>query len=147
MSKITCKEIVKRIEDAIEKEGLKCHISKNGEWGYNRFVDGKENTICLGSFNPDTYNKAFSIVKEVVKDTPYSASKDNYYTIFVDAPKELRIQRVMQRDGSSRQQVEARIKMQRAEEQRQKADFIIENEGAQQDSLLEALQRILKNIN
>ena len=67
--------------------------------------------------------------------------------IFVDAPKELRIQRVMQRDGSSRQQVEARIKIQRAEEQRQKADFIIENEGAQQNSLLEALQRILKNIN
>lgn len=87
MGKITCKEIVKRVEDAIEKEGLKCHISKNGEWGYNRFVDGKENTICLGSFNPDTYNKAFSIVQEVVKDTPYSASKDNYYTIFVDAPK------------------------------------------------------------
>lgn len=67
--------------------------------------------------------------------------------IFVDAPKELRIQRVMQRDGSSRQQVEARIKMQRAEEQRQKADYIVENKGTRQDSLLETLQRILKNIN
>ena len=67
--------------------------------------------------------------------------------IFVDAPKELRIQRVMQRDGSSRQEVEARIKMQRAEEQRQKADYIIENEGTRQESLLEALQGILKNIN
>ena len=67
--------------------------------------------------------------------------------IFVDAPKELRIQRVMQRDGSNRQQVEARIKMQKAEEQRQKADYIIENEGTRQDSLLEALQNILKIIN
>lgn len=67
--------------------------------------------------------------------------------IFVDAPKELRIQRVMQRDGSNRQQVEARIKMQRAEEQRQKADYIIENEGTRQDSLLDALQNILKIIN
>lgn len=67
--------------------------------------------------------------------------------IFVDAPKELRIQRVMQRDGSNRQQVEARIKMQRAEEQRQKADYIIKNEGTRQDSLLEALQNILKIIN
>jgi len=67
--------------------------------------------------------------------------------IFVDAPKELRIQRVMQRDGSNRQQVEARIKMQRAEEQRQKADYIIENEGTRQDSLLQALQSILKIIN
>jgi len=67
--------------------------------------------------------------------------------LFVDAPKELRIQRVIQRDGSTRQQVEARINMQRAEEQRQKADYLIENEGARQESLLTALQEILKNIN
>lgn len=67
--------------------------------------------------------------------------------LFVDAPKELRIQRVIQRDGCTRQQVEARINMQRAEEQRQKADYLIENEGARQESLLTALQEILKNIN
>jgi dephospho-CoA kinase len=63
--------------------------------------------------------------------------------LFVDAPMELRIQRVMQRDGSSRQQVEARIGMQRSEEQRKKADFVIENEGRPQESLLTALQAIL----
>lgn len=67
--------------------------------------------------------------------------------LFVDAPKELRIQRVMQRDGSTRQQIEARINMQRPEGQRQKADYVIENEGIQQESLLLALQGILKNIN
>jgi len=63
--------------------------------------------------------------------------------LFVNAPMELRIQRVMQRDGSSRQQVEARIGMQRSEEQRKKADFVIENEGRPQESLLTALQAIL----
>ena len=67
--------------------------------------------------------------------------------LFVDAPKELRIQRVMQRDSSTRQQIEARINMQRTEEQRHKADYVIENEGTQQESLLLALQGILKNIN
>ncbi|MCR5535402.1 MAG: dephospho-CoA kinase [Bacteroidaceae bacterium] len=67
--------------------------------------------------------------------------------LYVDASKELRIQRVMQRDGSTRQQVEVRMNMQKAEEQRQKADFIIENEGAQQETLLAALKNILKIIN
>lgn len=67
--------------------------------------------------------------------------------LYVVASKELRIQRVMQRDGSTRQQVEARMNMQKAEEQRQKADFIIENEGAQQETLLAALKNILKIIN
>ena len=66
--------------------------------------------------------------------------------LFVEAPKELRIQRVMQRDGSTRQQVEARIGMQRADEQHQKADYVIENKDRQQESLLTSLQAILKNI-
>ena len=52
----------------------------------------------------------------------------------------------MQRDGSTRQQVEARIGMQRADEQRQKADYVIENKDRQQESLLTSLQAILKNI-
>ena len=67
--------------------------------------------------------------------------------LLVDAPKELRLQRVMQRDSSTRQQIEVRINMQRPEGQRQKADYVIENEGIQQESLLLALQGILKNIN
>lgn len=66
--------------------------------------------------------------------------------LFVDASRELRIQRVMQRDGCTRQQVEARMNMQRTEELRQKADCVIENEGASQESLLATLQEILKII-
>ena len=52
------------------------------------------------------------------------------YLVVVDAPLELRIERAMQRDGASRQQVEARIRQQLpAEELRKQADFIVLNDG------------------
>ena len=66
--------------------------------------------------------------------------------LFVDASRELRVQRVMQRDNCTRQQVEARMNMQRTEELRQKADYVIENDGASRESLLATLQEILKII-
>lgn len=67
--------------------------------------------------------------------------------LFVSAPLELRIQRVMHRDGCTRQQVEARINMQQSEAQRGKADYVIENDDAKQEVLLASLQEIIKNIN
>ena len=67
--------------------------------------------------------------------------------LFVSAPLELRIQRVMHRDGSTRQQVEARINMQQSEAQVGKADYVIENDDAKQEVLLASLQEIIKNIN
>jgi dephospho-CoA kinase len=48
--------------------------------------------------------------------------------ILVVAPKELRIKRVMQRDGVSREEVEARMKHQWPDEKKRKlADHVIEN--------------------
>jgi len=67
--------------------------------------------------------------------------------LYVDAPLELRIQRTMHRDGSTRQQVEARINMQQSEAQRGKADYVIENDDASQEVLLASLQEIFKIIN
>ena len=67
--------------------------------------------------------------------------------LFVSAPLELRIQRVMHRDGCTRHQVEARINMQQSEAQRGKADYVIENDDAKQEVLLASLQEIIKNIN
>lgn len=67
--------------------------------------------------------------------------------LFVNAPLELRIQRAMQRDCSTRQQVEARISVQKTDEQRQKADYVIDNNGAGQESLLATLKEIVKHIN
>ncbi len=50
--------------------------------------------------------------------------------IVVTAPKEVRIQRVMQRDQLSREAVEARIDKQMPEEEKvKKADFVIYNDG------------------
>ena len=50
--------------------------------------------------------------------------------IVVEAPLSLRLQRVMQRDGATEQQVRARMARQLSdEERRQAADFIIENDG------------------
>lgn len=52
------------------------------------------------------------------------------YLVVVDAPLELRIERAMQRDGASRQQVEARIRQQADPAiLLQQADFIVVNDG------------------
>lgn len=52
-------------------------------------------------------------------------------TIVVQAPKEIRLARVMQRDGATREEVEARINSQMPEEEKlQYADFIIHNDDA-----------------
>ena len=66
--------------------------------------------------------------------------------LFVNAPLELRIQRSMKRDGSTREQVEARIGMQQSEQQQKKADFVIDNGTEGKKGLLDALQGMLKKI-
>ena len=57
--------------------------------------------------------------------------------LFVDAPLETRISRAIQRDGSNREQVEARIARQRTDEARHMADIVIQNpEGTTDESIL-----------
>lgn len=51
--------------------------------------------------------------------------------LYVDAPLEVRIQRAMQRDGATRQQVEARIACQSTDLARTRATYVINNDGAQ----------------
>lgn len=77
--------------------------------------------------------------------------ESGFYTLvdkvlFVKAPLELRIQRSMKRDGSTREQVEARIGMQQSEQQQKKADFVIDNGTEGKKDLLDALQGVLKKI-
>lgn len=56
----------------------------------------------------------------------------NHYTILVSAPVQLRIERVMKRDGITAEQVAARMERQWPEERkRQQADFVIINDGIQ----------------
>ena len=59
---------------------------------------------------------------------------------------ELRIQRAMQRDGSTRKQVEARIKMQQSEAQQEKADYVIDNTTEGKTILQKELRKIFDMI-
>lgn len=58
------------------------------------------------------------------------------YVLFVDAPKEIRLDRAMQRDTVSAEKIKARMQMQYPELHRKLADFIIDNSKAD-DSYLE----------
>lgn len=56
--------------------------------------------------------------------------KELDYTILVTAPLDLRVQRVMHRDGMTEQQVRERISKQLSDEEKlQLADFVIVNDG------------------
>lgn len=79
-------EIIDTVNKALETDGLKSHISKNGEWGSKKFIEGKDNCLCLGSFNKDTYEKAYNCVKNCLPDG-CTCTKDNYFTLFVNAPE------------------------------------------------------------
>lgn len=53
-------------------------------------------------------------------------------TITISAPQEIRLQRVMERDGLTREEVMARMSQQWTDEEKEKAaDFVIYNDGSQ----------------
>lgn len=67
------------------------------------------------------------------------------YTVMVYAPEEIRIQRAMNRDSSSRTDVTNRIKNQLPDEiKRDKSDFVILNDGIQ--ALIPQVESLLKQI-
>ena len=68
---------------------------------------------------------------------------DKVITVF--APKEIRIQRVLERDQTNRESVEARINKQMPDEEKVKlADFVIYNDGKQ--SLIEQVLAVHKEL-
>jgi dephospho-CoA kinase len=65
--------------------------------------------------------------------------------IVVTAPLEIRLQRVMQRDGADRETVEARMRNQLPEQEKLKhADFVVLNDG--EHGLIEQVYGIHKNL-
>ena len=76
------KSFIKSIEDALAKEGIKVHVSTDADWGLENFDNGKCDSLCLGSFKKEEYNKAYSIIKDTLP-SGYSVSKDNYFTLFI----------------------------------------------------------------
>lgn len=70
--------------------------------------------------------------------------------LYVDAPLPLRIQRAMQRDGAEKSQIEQRISRQHAEDYKQQADYIIQNDQKGRTALLRQLREwlmIIKSVN
>jgi len=122
-------------------------------FGKDTIENGKVNRSKLSSLvfnNPEKLKKLNSIIHPEVKnhftnwvkkheDFPIvikeaailfesGSYKDCDKIILVTAPKEIRIQRVINRDGISKEEVEARMKNQWTDEQKiPLSDFIIEN--------------------
>ncbi len=96
----------------------------------NQIINAKTPLVCLDV--PLLFSSNF----------PFSCNK----TLAVIAPKELRIQRVMERDGATRGAVEARIAAQLSDEDFKKlADYCIYNDG-EEEKLREEIQRVYNDI-
>ncbi len=106
------------------------------------FNDEAELTKLNALVHPATF-RAFDAWLAQTKNVPYVAKEaallfesTSYkmcdYSIMVTAPLELRIQRVMQRDGLSRAEIESRDAKQFSEEKKTKlADFVILNDDTE----------------
>ena len=68
--------------------------------------------------------------------------------VLVEAPEELRINRAMQRDGSTRQQVRARVAQQSPQDSlRQMAQYIITNDGQPLEEQIDTIHHLIINTN
>ncbi|MDO4510648.1 MAG: dephospho-CoA kinase [Bacteroidales bacterium] len=122
------------------------------QFGAETFSDGVLNTQHLSAVafsSPEALARLNAIVHPAVKQDmlvwaerqggaafvetaiPYSSGLDKAVDAIwrVTAPVELRIARVMARNGLAREQVEARIASQRAEEEVRRAEVILLNDG------------------
>ena len=161
-----CDAEAKRLihEDGKIRQELICLV------GVNVYKDGELQKNVLASYlfaNQQHAQKVNAIVHPVVKDDfckwvkqqdaeivaiesaiLYESGFDKVVdqVLFVNAPMELRIQRAMQRDGSTHRQVEARIKMQQSEAQQEKADYVIDNTTEGKTILQKELRKIFDMI-
>jgi len=84
----------------------------------------------------DAWVKTVSNVPYVLKEAALLFESDSYkmcdYNIMVQAPLEMRINRVMKRDGLSREEIEKRNSFQFSEEKKTSlADYVIKNDDTQ----------------
>jgi len=91
------------------------------------------------------WQQSQSLVPYTVKEAALLIETGSFqaldYLITVWAPKELRIQRVLQRDGTTREEVEARIDKQMPEFEKLKlAQFVIINDG--EKSLVQQVHKL-----
>lgn len=77
------KKILDKISKELEKKlkGVTTHYSKDS---YDKFVNGKDNDICLGGFGKEKYEEVYKAIKEIVSnEKEFKIFKDNYFTIFL----------------------------------------------------------------
>ena len=89
-------------------------------------------------------------IRGILLDAPlmYEAGCDTMcdHVILVTAPVELRIERVMKRDGSTREDVVRRINSQMSDEEKARlADFVVDNSG-DTDELCRKLDEIIEGL-
>ena len=103
-------------------------------------------TRCRGSLPPrgEVWWGAVALESAILFESGFNEYVDK--VLFVDAPEEVRLQRAMQRDSASREQVIARMKMQQPELHRSQADFVIDNSTTNDIRLQEQLRAILTTI-
>lgn len=80
------KDVLNIISKELEKKlkGVTTHYSKAS---YDKFINGKDNDICLGGFGKEKYEEAYKVIKEIVGDgNEFRVFKDNYFTIFLSVP-------------------------------------------------------------
>ena len=76
--------------------------------------------------------KASYVIKEAALLFESGSYKESDYNVVVTSPLELRIKRIMKRDGISVEQVKARMSKQMSEEEKVKlADFIVKNDESE----------------
>lgn len=68
------------------------------------------------------------------------------YVLYVDASYKTRVARAVERDSSSASQVEDRIRMQNTSAARNKADFLLLNEGQDDAELEKEINKIITNL-
>lgn len=66
------------------------------------------------------------------------------HVLFVDAPLEVRVQRIMARDGLEQAQIKQRLQRQHPEAARQRADYVLMNDG--QTNVKQQLKSILRSL-
>ena len=68
------------------------------------------------------------------------------YVLYVDAPRELRIRRAMNRDASTRTQVLERMARQEADAYRSRADWVVNNDESAPSVLQASLEEVMQKL-
>ncbi|MEW2922306.1 dephospho-CoA kinase [Muricauda sp. ANG21] len=134
---VTSKELRKDITQLLGKEAYKDDVLNRAFIAEKVFKDPKMLEMLNAIVHPAVRKHFLEWARK--KSVPYviqetalifeNEGQDKYdYTILVTAPEEVRLQRVMERDGATKEQILQRMANQMADKEKiPLADFIVEN--------------------